>query len=335
MAHETIINPPELQILLNKFDDYSISFPAFSKDTILTATPFNDCYKIKVNDNYFDSDRDGLNIFNDIYYSEIPNNQDFLECLLSSNCITYPNVGDFEYIRKSYKNIHKKVYFAVDTNILYHRFISFSKLKEEKIVLAPTIKDEIESSINYKYNREEINEIKKIVRYNKNLFDEFRNRRIKKSRKAAYLALNELKLLNILNIDSVKIEQENYEQNDLKIVRELKAFENDSGALVVLLTADRAMVDFCRIESLDYFNFDYPNTFNINTCSAQQFRSLIFNLAVVFGFIKLNSTIIFGEFSGKHELDNLKIRFLNKNLYNKFEKDLSICRKLEKLNFDF
>jgi len=52
------------------------------------------------------------------------------------------------------------------------------------------------------------------------------------------------------------------------------------------------------------------------------------NLAGVFGFIKLNSAIIFGEFIGKRGLDEFKVRLFDENRSVKFGRDLKICRKL-------
>ncbi len=62
---------------------------------------------------------------------------------------------------------------------------------------------------------------------------------------------------------------------------------------------------------------------------------LLKSLAVVFGFIKLNSIIIFGEFKGKTQLDTLKIRFLDEKIFKECQRDLRICRKLLALNIEF
>ncbi|MHA1269805.1 MAG: PIN domain-containing protein [Candidatus Helarchaeota archaeon] len=329
---ESIIKPDELQILLNKFDNYDITFPLYSKKYFIKVSVSDENYEIRLNKDYLNTN------FNesDDCYLELPNNQDVIECLLASGCISYSNISDFnKKYNIIYKNINKKFYFAVDTNILYHKFISSSFLKDNTIIIAPTIINEIESSMNFKYYPNLIQRIKKLAKCNRHLLTELKNRRRKKSRKAAYLALNELHNLNTYKIESKKSISFGYERNDLNIVLELKNYERETDNMIILLTADRAMIDFCKVENLDYFIFQYPNNINIDKCLPSQFRSLIFNLAVVFGVIKLNSTYIFGEFLNKNNLDDLKIRFLNNNLYDQFLKDLHVCRKLKKLNFDF
>lgn len=59
--------------------------------------------------------------------------------------------------------------------------------------------------------------------------------------------------------------------------------------------------------------------------------SLIYNLAMVFGVVRLNSVVVFGEFRGKKSIDELKLRFLDEKLFERFEKHLRICRRLMKL----
>jgi hypothetical protein len=64
------------------------------------------------------------------------------------------------------------------------------------------------------------------------------------------------------------------------------------------------------------------------------FNDLIFVLAVTFGFVKLNSVIVLGEFKGKtsNRPNELKLKFLDDKLYTNFKKDLKTCRRLVKLN---
>jgi len=40
---------------------------------------------------------------------------------------------------------------------------------------------------------------------------------------------------------------------------------------------------------------------------------------------------VFGEFRGKKRIEDLKLRFLDENLWGKLEKHLKICRRLMKL----
>ena len=59
-----------------------------------------------------------------------------------------------------------------------------------------------------------------------------------------------------------------------------------------------------------------------------------YNLAAVFGVVKLNSVLVFGEFGGKIQHKLLKLKFLDEKIMNEIEKDLRICRRLMKLGIE-
>lgn len=333
-SYEIIIKPPELQILLNKFEDYEITYPVFPEHVLFKGeTQEKDGYILHVND----IDLSHILNCDDHIKKEIPNQNDLLECFLASGCIHYKNNAKFVDECEHYGDPHKKIYFAVDTNILYHRFISRSSVKDAKIVISPTVVEEIQSKLNDKYSRNQIRRLKSVCHRNDHLFNELNNKRMKDSRKAAYFAKLEYKKINTILTDEEDIEIKSYKDYDLKIVKELKKFESQTGSSVILLTADRAIVDYCDFDNLGYFVFDYnyPSNLNAIHISDSQFRGLLFDMAVTFGFIKINKVIIFGEFGGKHESDLLKLKFLNADLFEKFQKDLQICRRLSKLDIDF
>lgn len=328
---ETVIKIEELQILINKFETCKLSYPLLPKFEILETYPEGNGYKIDVKDLDFNQFATGL----EEIQPEIPNYNDLRECFLASGCLTYKNVTQFVKKYDSYKNIHKKVYFALDTNLLYHCYASSSPLRDDKVLIAPTVKEEISASMNYKFKDYQIDEFRSKISYQRNLLDELKNRRVKKSRKAAYLANNELKKINTLEVEPIDYETSDYEQNDLKIIKELKNFERETGASVVFLTVDRAMVDFCELENVDYFLFEHPEKIDVSHCTAENLRCLIYNLAVVLGFVKLNSILILGEYRGKSRPEDLKLRFLDEKIFEEFQKDLRICRRLMALDIIF
>ncbi|MBD3229740.1 MAG: hypothetical protein GF329_16280 [Candidatus Lokiarchaeota archaeon] len=329
---EVVIKPSELQLLLNKFSSFEILYPIFSDHIIMKGKPnTNDGYLLDVNDvnlnHVFKCDRN--------IKSEIPDQSDLLECLLASSCIHYNNLIQFKNKCDHYGDLHKKIYFAADTNIFYHRFISRSLISDSKIVCPPTVRDEIQLKVNDKYSRQDIRRLKSNLDNNEHLFNELNNRRIKDSRKAAYFAKLEYKKINKILTDEVDIEINNYKDYDLKIVKELKNFEFQTRSSIILLTADRSIIDYCDLDNLGYFLFDYPSEIDNIHSSPSQLRELLFNLSCSFGFIKINNVIIFGEFSGKHAADELKLKFLNASLFEDFKKDLRICRRLGNLKIDF
>jgi len=54
----------------------------------------------------------------------------------------------------------------------------------------------------------------------------------------------------------------------------------------------------------------------------------------VFGVVRLNSVVVFGEFKGKKGFDELKLRFLDESLYDEFSRHLRICRRLMRLGIE-
>lgn len=100
--------------------------------------------------------------------------------------------------------------------------------------------------------------------------------------------------------------------------------------LLVFLTADIAITDVAKIEGLEYFLFEYPTAeLGRHEVSAYQLRTLIFNLAAVFGVVEVNGVTIFGEFGGKRGLNELKVIFPEQNrTYHEFMFHLKLCRRL-------
>jgi hypothetical protein len=207
------------------------------------------------------------------------------------------------------------------------------------MVLVDTVGDEIKAKLNYKYNPAHLSNLKRMAKGQKHILNELWNRRMKRSRKAAYIALREYKLI----LDGVADELEEVVQssadnrdNDTIIVETLGQFGKEGHTLPVLLTADDAMADLCNAEGLEYFKFDIPHIIEADNCEGKQLINLIFNLAVVFGFIKINSVILFGEFRGKssNKPDELKVEFQNDKIHKDLTRDLRICRKLKKLGIE-
>jgi hypothetical protein len=325
----------ELQILLNMTGpEFSIGYPLYDFD-FLRAKVYPEGYRIKVtcDASNFEHQRSRFGVA----AKELPSHSDFRGGLLSSGVLPLKNLEEFKKKLKSYHNLSKDVKFSLDTNLLYYRFISnYRLIKPSEIVLVKTVGGEIKAKLNHKYNPYQISEIKKHARYQKHILDELWNRRKKRSRKAAYIALREYKMIMdgvADEFDEIRRTSGESIDNDKMIVRTLGAFEKEGHTFPVLLTADDSVADLCNAEGLEYFKFDLPHIIEANQSTANQLISLIFNMAVVFGFVKVNSVIIFGEFRGKssNKPDELKLEFLDKQILNEFKKDLKICRRLLEL----
>jgi hypothetical protein len=320
---EQVVSAEEIQILLNLVEDVNIMYPLFRQFQLLTARPQNNGYKLKVLRGEMDFPTES---------KEFPGYSDFLQCLLSAGVIDYENIAQFKEKLKAYRNLKKRVYFCPDTNVVYHRFLT--KLGLRDVLLVETVKEEIEASLNYKYSPQQLAELKKSV-YQRFLLDEFINRRMKKSRLAciAMIEYRELRK-NAIEIEGIEKSTKDKETNDLIIVKTLRRFEKDRAAFPVLLTTDRQMADLCGMEEIEHFLFKLPHAVDAKECSSKAMLNLIYNLAMAFGVIRLNSTVIFGEFKGKENINELKLRFLDEKLYQSFEKHLKICRRLMKLEIE-
>ena len=329
---DVVITLKELQILFNQVqvmsDGLHVSYPVIKDFELLDAEPENDGYSLDVKTPDF-------SMFKEEYpdvYEELPAFNDFKECFLASGCISYQNASRFDTNYKSYKEKNIKYFFAPDANILYHGFLSRSFLEKERIPLAPTALNEITDAMNYKYNEATIDALREAT--GSDLFRAFFNRRQKKARKGAYLAAREKRKLVTITVDPTDETPTDASQDDLFIIKELRQFMESTKSTVVILTADRQASDLCEMENMEFFRFDMPARIEAQHCSARSFQELIFNLAAIFGVIKLNNTLIFGEFGNKNDFDELKVQFLNPSYHQMFMKDFNLCRRLMALKKD-
>ncbi|ASJ00811.1 PIN domain-containing protein [Thermococcus gorgonarius] len=322
-SEEVVIEKPELQILINLLQErekLEVGYPLYGIPLFRVEVSERG-YLIKVT-----ADRNQFRS----RHPELPSYSDFYEAFISSGIITYDNIEEFGHMLEVYKVLRRGIAFAPDTNLFYHRFISsYRPLDGYPIVVAEDVKNEIEGAMNYKYRSQYLHEIMETVR-NGHLLRELSNRRTKKARKAAYVALKEFEALK----DRIIIAERYGEghNNDELIVKTLKHYDEMSPTLLVFLTADLAITDVARMEGLEYFYFEYPTTrLGTHEVSAYQLRTLIFNLAAVFGLVDVNCTLVYGEFGGKKRLNELKLIFNDKELEKEFLFHLNLCRKLEKI----
>ena len=338
MTVEQFCNVDELQILFNQLGNIiKVSFPLYSLDLIY-AKADGHFFDLNIKSKKKDFDDESSN-FGD-YSSEMPNYSDFIQVLLASGVISFHNIDDFfekfENISKWPKS--KRIVFSADTNMFYNRFFSnFKKISPKEIILVDAIKEEIKSAQNLKFTPSEITEMKKHVRYNKHIIDEFVNRKKKKTRKAAYIAQREYDSIvdGVIGVISCEEKLSNdKENNDKIIVSSLSKSEESKHNMIYFLTADDNISDLCKIGRIEYFLFEIPKYVQVNRCTCQQFRELLFNMARIFGVVQVGSVMVYGEYKEKssNRPDNVMLEFQNEDLFVEFEKDLTICRRLNELN---
>jgi hypothetical protein len=335
-SSEEVINVVELQILLNLTDTrIKINYPVYPFQ-IFDARYENDGYRLKLMCKDRDFDKE-LRHYRELSY-ELPTYSDLRQSMISAGVLKYQNLKEFNKKLKAYHNMSKEVKFSLDTNMLYYKFVSnFKLIKPSELVMVKVVGEEIEDKLNHKYKHNQVKSLRKAARYQGQLFDELWNRKNKGSRKAAYVASREYQYLMAGVADELEPvhQPRNSDWNNDRLIAEtLIDLEHNSHVLPVLLTADDALVDICKTEGLEYFKFDIPYHIDAEHCRPSSFLELVFILAVTFGFVKLNSVVVFGEFKGKtsNRPDELKLKFLDDKLHNSFKKDLKTCRKLVKLN---
>ncbi|WAC05131.1 MAG: PIN domain-containing protein [Methanoregula sp.] len=333
MTQEEQIFIHELPLLLNYLESsLSVSYPLYEFD-LFSARPDGNVYLL----GGFGS----REMFEDARAScgttaqEMPAFNDLLSCLMNSGILPYANRDAFEEKLRMYNQLKKGVRFGPDTNVFYHGLPLNAGIDPAAFLLVDTVKNEIESSMNYKYSPKQIADFKRTARYQKQLLDELVNARTKRARLAAHLALPQFRAIRdrATMVPALEPSSSDKEANDLIIVRSLKAFEKEKFALPVMLTADRNLATLCDAEGVEHFLFEMPAAIGKPHCTPAAFTNLLATLAGVLGFIQCNSAVIFGEYRGKGgRSDELKVQFLNETLIEPFRKDLTICRKLQALN---
>ncbi|MCK8519785.1 PIN domain-containing protein [Methanoculleus sp. 7T] len=332
---DAIVRESELQILLNSLDEVHVSYPLYEGD-LLVARPEGIGFSLELPASR-ETFQDWLSGYEPIA-EELPSYSDFQECMLASGIVGYVNQAAFDTMLTSYGQLKKAVFFGLDTNLFYHCFASnHPGIGHSSYLIVETVRDEITYAINRKYPAKMIGEMAACAPGYRDFIGELENKRMKRSRKAAYLALKEYRSIRdrATEIPSPGPHTHLSEENDRNIVQALRKFEEERYALPVLLTADIYMADLCVAEGLEYFYFDRPYTMEATACTAPAFRRLLFNLAAVFGFIRCNGVAVFGEYGGKgNDLDELKVRFRDDEHYRDFSRELAICRQLSALGIE-
>lgn len=265
---------------------------------------------------------------------EMPTYGDLMECLISSGVIQFSNMGELMG-RLTQCRLFKRCSIGLDTNVLYRRLISNSRLiSSNEVVLVDTVKQEIEYSLNYKYMPNQIESMKRTATCNWHLLDELVNRRTKKSRKATRFALRELIYLkNALEIESGEGSTPDGRMNDQIIARAFRRYEKENSAIIMVLTGDTSMKDVCEAEGLESFLLAMPYKMpaEIDDVGPKQMRTFICDLACVLGMVRINSVALFGEFKGKTDWDGIKLVYLDDWRPDSFERDMRACRRLMQL----
>ena len=335
--NEVMIYKNELQLLLNLFGDESIvlDYPLFDLK-FFRAKAVKDGYRLRLladNENFLDLACD-MGEFAD----EMPTFDDIKYCMLLSGLIDYDNIDDFRDKLAVFSKLDRTIYFAPDTNLFYQGFVSRSGITDPHFVVVDTVYEEMEYAINYKYKPGYLYHMQQTAHYHDELLEELANKKLKKARKAAYIAMKQYQSVRdrVMEVKAAEPSTNNSEKNDLIIVKSLREFDSqNSYGLVVLLTSDTNMADLCTGKGPECFHFTYPSSMDVEKCTNEELIDLIFSLSTVCGFIKCNSVVVYGEYGyKKHDDNSMKLVFQDEKLFESFKKELELCRKLAGLKIE-
>lgn len=285
---------------------------------------------------------------------ELPSFTDLRNCLLSSGFLNYKNEGEITRklleLREEARDPNKRprpVFVAVDTNILYDRFLSrHLPLKDDatgrsvdasdfRYVLSEIVQMEIDSRIVHKYSRDEIQGLSSVLGHPE-LLREFANASGRRER-VAKLAFNEMNYvlaeLRALRIKGTPAREK--EKNDIEIARSYKQWARSGDFEVFLLTADEDMVNHARTGELMTLQLELPFAVPEHArIDPWRMTDLIYDLALTFGVISLENEqmLVLGEWAGKSSTDylreNVKVRFGNEEKHPSILKQLEMCRRV-------
>jgi hypothetical protein len=356
---ELVLSRKELQILTNAIYRgdkryIHVSYPFYGKELFTLDIEKPELTKI-VRPDAFDWTRTERKPLDRSFSAdELPSYSDLRNCLLSSGFLDYRNEPEITQklldLRDEAKDPNKRprpVFVAVDTNILYNRFLSrhlplvderSGKIVEAtdfRYVLSEIVQMEIDSKIIHKYSKEELQGLAAVVSHPE-LLKEFSNASGRRER-IAKLAFNEMNFLQT-ELRALRIKgsaAKGKEWNDIEIAQSYKAWARGGDYDVFLLTADEDMVNHARTSELMTLQLELPFAVPEHSrIDPWRMSDLLYDLALVFGIIALDNEeiMVFGEWGGKSSADytgeNVRVRFGNEEKHQEVSKQLEVCRRI-------
>ncbi len=332
-----IINRDEIYILLNHYalkgrSKLTVEYPPFNLKLFTLHLR-----KMKIEDVVDEKNFESLRRKfgkNEFMRRDLPNYRDLLDAFISSGMVEFENRDEieenFKLLREASEDrtiYIKPVFIGVDTNMAYYRVISRRFQNHFKYVISRIVIDEIDARIHTKYTGRILRHYQSLP-YG-NLMMEFANGSVKDARKAKN-AMNEIYYLtNKLDafITGESSETKDKEIRDREIVESYRRFSDEINAEVVLLTADKDMMFHAQAQQLSAIYYKLPHSVYLNEkVDPKKIPYLIYDLAAIFGIIKINNTVILGEWCGKSSQDYFNERI---NIYASevdYKKDVWVCR---------
>jgi len=285
---DLFIDVDELQLVLNVLGPHvTVEFPPYEK-VLIEAGQQVDGYRfsrVASSDDIIEK----FEMFKKFDNTEFFDYSSFVECFLLAGMISYQNIDSFKHqlkIKREGLSSVKNLFFALDTNLLYDRFITTNGfISPSQVILVDTVQNEILHHVNDKFDKSDMLKIKRLVSDKTNLvdtvvnrlYDELLNRNKKESRIASHNAIDEYKYLRSQGIE-IKAEKENAENsrdNDSIIAESVHQYqEKYPYKEIILLTADSNMRDVCDTIGVDSIYLQKPTIVSNKHCNSSQFTSL-------------------------------------------------------------
>jgi len=356
---ELVMTRRELQILTNAMYRgdkryIHVSYPFYALELFTLDIEKPELVKIVRPDGFEWARNSRKPLDRSVSMDELPNFNDFRNCLLSSGFINYKNESEITKklieLREEARDPNKRprpVFVAVDTNILYDRFLSRHlplsdadngktvEATDFRYVLSEIVQIEIDSRITHKYSRDEIQAMASVLA-RPELVREFSNASGRRTR-VAKLALNEMTYL-IGELRALRVKGnpvKDKERNDIAIAQSYKNWARSGDYEVFMLTADEDMVSHARTSELMTLQLELPFAVPEHSrIDPWKMSDLLYDLAVTFGVISLDNEklLVFGEWGGKGSSDylreNVKVRFESEEKFQPISEQLQLCRTI-------
>ncbi len=332
-----IIDRNEIYVVLNEYaldgrTKISIEYPPFNLKLFTLHMR-----KMKIEDIVSEKKFESLHKKfgkNEFMRRDLPGYRDLMDVFISSGVVDFENRNEieenFKLLREASEDrtiYIKPVFIGIDTNMAYYRIISRRFQNHFKYVISRIVIDEIDAKIHTKYTG------RMLYRYQSlpygNLMMEFANGSPKDARKAKN-AMNEIYYLtNKLDafITGQGTETKDKEIRDREIVESYRKFSDEINAEVVLLTGDKDMMFHAQAQQLSAIYYKLPHNLTMDEdIDSQKISYLLYDLAAIFGIIKVNNTVILGEWRGKSSEDYFNERLKIHKSDVDYEKDVEICR---------
>lgn len=330
MNDGTIMGSDELQILFNILgDDLTISYPLTDQELVVPKLRPHGYLLGFPNKESLD---DHSLRFGDLR-EEIPTFNDLKTCILCSGIISYTNEDKIRDTILRYNRSPKSVLYGLDTNMLYNNFmLNHDFIGRDEVLIVDIIQEELMTMMDRKFRDHEVRSIKELAPYHGKSFNLLNNKLKKRSRMAKIASRD----LDYLKGHFRMLEREGSGKADKVIVETLSNHSGEVSSEVVLITADDAMTDLCRVVDLSYIKCDLPYEVKDTECSYHGFERLVFNMVSMFGFIKLGPVLVYGEYPGSssNRPDDLMVVDEYGDRRKKLERELELCRKLKGLEIE-